>query len=139
TIAAPSRFLPVYSGRRPLSLGEDDEPMIPPLLRGLRGVRVAVCPPPTPPDPGKFGVGSPAVPAEPRKACEHLEIGPLAERFDPLIRLIRLSAVFTTRRDDQLTDIGATAMRLPTRGEQAQFRVGTRPEPEPGKETALTE
>jgi hypothetical protein len=50
----------------------------------------------------QIGFGAPFVPARPRGACKHFQIGPLAQPLDAPVSLVRLAAVLAPGGDDQL-------------------------------------
>src|SRR5215469_13634722 len=72
-----------------------------------------------------------------REPSEHLEIGAFAQGLDARIGFVWLPAVFAPWRDDQLSDICGSAVRLPARRKQTELGVCSRPKPEPRKETLV--
>src|SRR5262249_19642391 len=109
----------------------------PGLICGGGCVRKAVCAPAPRPDPAPTRLAPPYGPPGAVPPRRPPEVGPVAQRLGPRIGFLRLAAVLAARRHDQLADICPPAMRLTTGRQQAEFRVGARPEAEPGKEARL--
>src|SRR5271156_2842445 len=88
------------------------------LIRGRRRVGITVGAPAARPELAQVGFCPPPVPARPRRAREHFEIRPLAQRLDAVIGLVGLAAVLAPRRDDQLAHVGALAFGMTAGREQ---------------------
>src|SRR5207302_24836 len=81
---------------------------------------------------GRIGLAPPTIPARSgetwlRETGKHLEIRPFAKRLDAFVDLVRFTAVFASRGNYQLLNIGIATMWVTPRCKQAWLRVCARP------------